>query len=433
MRFMAKAHLGWKNGQLYLYGTATIEGKRIRKAKHIPKDDEEVGAEAERELNLRFAMGDLSWFDAPTAPARLRNATVSPRFTDWAKDWIESNKAPEIEESTWRNYRAHKDDLVKRIGDLRLESIHQGTVKALRATLKREKLAERTIDSRLGTLRLMLLDARENRLVESTPFDAPLRRRRTKRHRAATRSRRVTFQPFSLAEMRALLKELRSPDATDVNQAHFYPLTEALFLTGLRWAEAAAWVWPDVSNSGGRLHIRRAIPKYGTLDLEELDIEDPEEAPTKTGEEWSISIRVPLANLLLRQRQRSYVGRSQGWVFPNSCGGHANYRNWLERVWTKVLERSKVAPRVGDAQKAMRRSYITSALICGRTPKEVSAEVGHTTPRMVMEVYDSFLDPAEWPSDAEREQLAKIYGWESPLPARGRRRKAAPAVVRSLR
>lgn len=81
----------------------------------------------------------------------------------------------------------------------------------------------------------------------------------------------------------------------------------------------------------------------------------------------------------------------------------------------------------------MRRSYITSALICGRTPKEVSAEVGHTTPRMVMEVYDSFLDPAEWPSDTEREQLAKIYGWESPLPVRGRRRKGTPAEVRKLR
>jgi hypothetical protein len=46
-------------------------------------------------------------------------------------------------------------------------------------------------------------------------------------------------------------------------------------------------------------------------------------------------------------------------------------------------------------------------LICGRTPKEVSAEVGHTTPRLVMEVYDSFLDPAEWPSDAEREQTGE--------------------------
>jgi integrase len=103
-----------------------------------------------------------------------------------------------------------------------------------------------------------MLDARENRLVESTAFDAPMRRRRTKRYRAAARSRRVTFQPFTLAEMRALLKELRSPDATDVNQAHFYPLTEALFLTGLRWAEAAAWVWPDVSRSGGRLHVRSA-------------------------------------------------------------------------------------------------------------------------------------------------------------------------------
>lgn len=432
MRSMAKARLGWKNGQLYLYGSATIDGKRIRKAKRIPKDDEDVGAEAERELNLRFAMGDMAWFDAPPPPARLRNSAATPRFSEWAEEWIESNRAPEIEESTWRNYRAHKDDLVKRLGDLRLDSIHQGTVKALRTTLTRAKLAERTIDSRLGTLRLILLDARENRLVESTPFDAPMRRRRTKRHRAASRSRRVTFQPFNLAEMKALLEELRSPDPSDVNQAHFYPLTEALFLTGLRWAEAAAWVWPDVSRSGGRIHIRRAIPKYGILELEDLDVEDPEEAPTKTGEEWSIPIRGPLRNLLLRQRQRSYVGRSRGWVFPNSRGGHPNYRNWLSRVWNKVLERSEVAARVGDAQKALRRSYITSSLICGRTPKEVSAEVGHTTPRMVMEVYDSFLDPAEWPSDAERRELAEIYGWEAPRPTRSRKRRAAPATVRKL-
>ena len=72
-----------------------------------------------------------------------------------------------------------------------------------------------------------------------------------------------------------------------------------------------------------------------------------------------------------------------------------------------MLERA----REGDAQKALRRSYITSALVCGRPPKMVAAEVGHATLRMVTEQYDSFLDPANWPSAEEIERLRTFYGW----------------------
>ncbi len=100
-------------------------------------------------------------------------------------------------------------------------------------------------------------------------------------------------------------------------------------------------------------------------------------------------LAAPLEELLFRQRQRSYVGREGSWVFPNSKGGHLHYRNWLERGWPQALERARVKPREGDAQKALRRSYITSALICGRNPKLVASEVGHTTARMVLETYDS--------------------------------------------
>jgi hypothetical protein len=77
-----------------------------------------------------------------------------------------------------------------------------------------------------------------------------------------------------------------------------------------------------------------------------------------------------------------------------------------------ALERAGVKPREGDAQKALRRSYITSALICGRNPKLVASEVGHTTARMVLETYDSFIDPASWPDAEEREHLAQIFGWD---------------------
>ncbi len=70
-----------------------------------------------------------------------------------------------------------------------------------------------------------------------------------------------------------------------------------------------------------------------------------------------------------------------------------------------------MAPREGDAQKAARRSYVTASLVCGRNPKQVASEVGHTTVRMITEVYDSFIDPARWPDEEERRALAEVYGW----------------------
>ena len=95
------------------------------------------------------------------------------------------------------------------------------------------------------------------------------------------------------------------------------------------------------------------------------------------------------------------------------------YRNWLTRGWAEAIKRAKVSPRAGDAQKALRRTFVVSALICGRNPKEISAELGHTTPRMVLSVCDSFLDAASWPNDDERRRLARFYGWPEPAPAAG--------------
>ncbi len=66
--------------------------------------------------------------------------------------------------------------------------------------------------------------------------------------------------------------------------------------------------------------------------------------------------------------------------------------------------------------EGLRRSWITSALVCGLHPKQVAAHVGHTTMRMVNDVYDSFIDPTSWPEAAERERPAALFGFESPVP-----------------
>ncbi len=170
------------------------------------------------------------------------------------------------------------------------------------------------------------------------------------------------------------------------------------------WAVPSAWVWPDCSFSSGLVRVERANSRYSQGDLAE---------PTKTGNDWTIKMTVPLRALLLRQRALSRAGRPEGWVFPNSNAGPLDYHNWRRRGWIRALERAKVQPREGDAQKALRRSYITSALICGRNAKQVASDVGHATLRMVVEQYDSFVDPAAWPDEDERERLRTIYGWTS--------------------
>jgi hypothetical protein len=39
---------------------------------------------------------------------------------------------------------------------------------------------------------------------------------------------------------------------------------------------------------------------------------------------------------------------------------------------------------------------------------------------MIVDVYDSFLDPAIWPPADEIERLARVYGWEGAHPGPSR-------------
>jgi hypothetical protein len=59
---------------------------------------------------------------------------------------------------------------------------------------------------------------------------------------------------------------------------------------------------------------------------------------------------------------------------------------------------------------------LTSALLCDRNPKFVAAELGHTTSRVVVENYDSFLDPRNWPDGDEVTRLRAVYGGEERQP-----------------
>ena len=404
---MARASIQWDRSRptpaLYVYASGKVDGRRQQRRIRIAGDDEALAEEVARELNRRFLLGDFSFFEkASRAQTARKQPSLRFDLEEWGSHWLETYKPPVVELATWKNYRAHLRDLARRIGHIRLEEITQAVVVDLRTELETEGKRKRTVDGRLGVLRLILRDAKMREHIVKSPFDEPLPKRRTKQTQAQM-SKRVVFRPFVADELETLLAVLRDPKGS--TERMYFPVTEALLLTGLRWGEGAAWIWPHVSLPERRIHILHALPKSSTVEVASL-------VATKTAAVWSIRIRRPVEELLFRQRQRSYVGREGSWVFPNSKGGHLNYRNWLGRGWPQALERARVKPREGDAQKALRRSYITSALICGRNPKLVSSEVGHTTARMVLETYDSFIDPANWPDTEEREHLSSIFGWD---------------------
>ncbi len=71
------------------------------------------------------------------------------------------------------------------------------------------------------------------------------------------------------------------------------------------------------------------------------------------------------------------MGREDGWVFLSTKGTPLEYRNWIRHGWHPALKRAGVQPRVRDAQKALRRTYVTSSLVLDRNPKLVAAELAH--------------------------------------------------------
>jgi hypothetical protein len=140
---MAKARVGRDDrGRLCVFGRAVLGGVERRRRIVIPSEDEALAEETARELNRRFALSDLSWFEReakqPGQPRRL------PTFDEWSQRWLEDLEG-QVTVATCRDYRGHVRDLAGRIGGKRLDRVTPGDLVAVRNALTRHGLRQRTI------------------------------------------------------------------------------------------------------------------------------------------------------------------------------------------------------------------------------------------------------------------------------------------------
>ncbi len=266
---MASARWGRDDrGRVVVYVQGNIDGERVEIRRIVPRNDETLAQRAVEAHQARFLTGDLQVLADALRSRRAKKLRGrkslfrSPKalpigltVAEWHDQWLKSLRGT-IGEHTWRSYRSATKTLLPRIGNRSMAELSVADLIKLRAELLRSGLAEATVADKMGYLRRMLRDAVLAGHLDQNPLEIPLPTRRTKENRRQ-RTRRVAKRPLTADQLTALLNVCQDPRTNRPAELQWFPLTEALLLTGLRWGEAAAWMWAIVG--ADKMRIERAI------------------------------------------------------------------------------------------------------------------------------------------------------------------------------
>ena len=175
---------------------------------------------------------------------------------------------------------------------------------------------------------------------------------------------RSNIEPFSLSEVRAFLAGVRS------DFRNYYTVR---FFTGMRTAEidGLRWKYVDLEN-------RQII-------VEETLVNGKVETPKTQSSYRVIQISEPVYQALLHQRDGT--GHYE-FVFCNEVGNPLDHRNVTKRVWNPTLTMLGLKHR---RPYQTRHTTATLWLAAGENPEWIAKQLGHSTTKMLFEVYSRFV------------------------------------------
>ncbi len=234
----------------------------------------------------------------------------------------------------WRATIKHVEEI---INPENLADIDTASISFLRNKMRKNKLAEASIDGYLGYLRAALNWAREVEIIDSVPIFA--RRRRTDKKKKTMRSRPIIGEEFD--RMISTTEKIRPRDPEKWRR-----LLRGLWLSGLRVGEALSltWSWEDnisvdLDRSPPVLRIRAEGEKGRTdrlLPLADEFVELLEETPVELRKGLVFGLRCKPGKA---SRVVSEIGKRAG-VIVGSDGATAkahDLRRSFAARWAKVL------------------------------------------------------------------------------------------------
>jgi integrase len=346
------------------------KGKRITKLVGGSKTEAEDYA---RELRRELKLQGLSALD-------VLKVLPSPELTvgRYAARWEVEVVKTALKKSTTSSYLSHlKNHIRPAFENYALGEITYGvlkdfvTEKVTKEFSPGRRYSKDTIRIMVATMRALMEEAKNDGLIEANPVT-----NLGKFFRAA-KSKREEPDPFSLEELH------KAERSCQENWPVYYEFVLCMSRTGLRIGEALGLQVPDIDFQAGQLRVRRSINIFG-------DVTSPKNKSSRRTVDMSPQL-VNAIQSMLRRRAELYLkdGKVElpEWVFCNREGNPFDYSNF-SKAWTRIQKKAEVRRR---RPHDLRHTYATQMLSAGKPLAYVSAQLGHKSPRITLEVYSHWI------------------------------------------
>lgn len=316
-----------------------------------------------QEICTRIALGvfDYEEFfpDSKTAQ-RIEEENKKPTFRDIAEKWIKtiSNLAP----STISGYRKLLDRYPYPVfGNVQIDKIKYGDLAELLGSIEWGSLKTRnnvaTVIRR--PFELAFIDG----IIDVNP---------------AARIKNMASQkpppdPFELFEADLIIDKMRERKNNE-----FANYIEFAFFSGLRTSELLALKWEDIDFN---LEIAR-VSKAKVQNITK---------GTKTNRVRDVELNSRAINALHNQKKYSFLRGEEVFIDPRTGEGIGNDKV-VRKKWTPALKELGIRYR---PPYNTRHTFATLNLMAGANPMWVSRQMGHTTMKMLLEVYSRWIDQAD--------------------------------------
>ncbi len=171
-------------------------------------------------------------------------------------------------------------------------------------------------------------------------------------------------------------------------------------LMGLRWSDVT---WPRGRRPGTLTVCKQAKrTKAGGLHLDDTKTDRPRAIPVVPTVIAALSAH---RERQARQREAATAWVDLDLVFPNERGGLMEKSNHHNRQWKPLVRRAGLP--AATTFHALRHTFATHCLQQGIDITTVQTWLGHSTPKMLLEVYAHYI-PAH--GEAQLERLSGLFG-----------------------
>ncbi|WP_051228831.1 tyrosine-type recombinase/integrase [Paludibacterium yongneupense] len=287
------------------------------------------------------------------------DADAGPTFREQAQKWLAT--ISHLADSTRNDYRRRLErHIYPVIGDKRVRHIVYGDLAALLGNIEWGSMKSRNNTATVirQPFDLAFLDG----LIETNPA-ARIRN---------MKSQKEPPDPFSLEEINAIVDTMKKLDPAYANYFEF------AFFTGLRTSELLALRWEDIDWNMGLVRVSRA--KVDTI-----------EKGTKTSRVRDVELNSRALEALARQKPLSLLAGKEVFINPNT-GKSIHTLNIVHPPWRRTIKACGI--RYRNPYQA-RHTFATLNLMAGANPMWVSRQMGHTSMKMLLEVYSRWIDMAD--------------------------------------